>query len=213
MRAAQSGRKVGFMKTKTEKLANTAMLVALHIALSYAVLWEQPMGGAVTAASMLPLMLISIVYGAGWGTAGAAVASLFQLLQAVIKGNVFVWCETADIIVLCALFDYVVPYTILGLSGLLRNRPFGKFRHFGIYLGMVLAVLLRFVCHYVTGVAIWGQWAPEGMGAHLYSLLYNGGFLLPDLAIALVAAVALLERRSVQKLLKLPVDTAVLEKN
>ncbi len=201
------------MKTKTEKLANTAMLVALHVALSYAVLWEQPMGGSVTAASMLPLMLISVIYGPGWGTAGAAVASLFQLLQAVIKGNVFVYCETWGIILICALFDYVVPYTVLGLSGLFRNRPLGRFRHFGIYLGMVLAVVVRFFSHYVTGVAIWGQWAPEGMGPYLYSLLYNGGFLLPDLAIALVAAVALLERRSVQKLLKLPVDAAVFEKN
>ena len=198
------------MRTKTPKLVLAAILVSLAMALSFAKLFSMPMGGSVTLGSMLPILLLSLALGVKWGLAGSTVFALFQLVQALIEGNVFPYCETAGTLVLCILFDYVLPFTILGLAGALRNLRIGRFRHAGAYAGIVLTLTVRFLSHFITGVAIWGQWAPEGMGKYLYSLLYNGGFMLPELGITLVLAALLLESPEMRRLIALPVDRDLL---
>ncbi len=189
------------MQSKTQKLANTAILTALSIVLSFVILYEMPMGGSVTLACMLPVMFVSLRYGLSWGLGSAFVTSLFQLMQAVMHANVFPYCETGETLVVCILFDYVFPFTLVGLAGLSRKVSLGKFRHFGIYLGIVLVFVLRFLCHFVTGVVIWGQWAPEGMGKFLYSFLYNGSFLGVELVITMILAVILIESPQIGKFL------------
>ncbi len=193
-------------QAKTPRLVLTSIFVGLAVALSFAKLFDMPMGGSVTLGSMLPILLLSLALGVRWGLAGGVVFSLFQLLQALIEGNVFPYCETAGTLIICILFDYLLPFTALGLAGALRGRSFGKFRHGGAYLGIVLVILFRFLCHYVTGVVIWGQWAPDGMGKYLYSLLYNGGYMLPELGITLVLSFLLLESPELKQLIRLPVD-------
>ena len=195
-------------RTKTHALVLCAMMVALSFVLSCAKLQEMPMGGSITVGSMLPIMLIAIGKGNRWGVAAAFVSSLFQLLQALVAGNVFPYCETATALVTCILFDYLVPFTLIGLAGLFRHVSLGKVRHAGIYGGITLVCALRFLCHFVTGVVIWGQWAPDGMGKYLYSLLYNGEFMLPELAITLILAFCLLESPEIQKIIGLSVDKA-----
>ena len=193
-------------RTKTHALVLCAMMVALSFVLSCAKLQEMPMGGSITVGSMLPIMLIAIGKGNKWGVAAAFVSSLFQLLQAVAAGNVFPYCETAFTLVACILFDYVLPFTVIGLAGVFRHLSLGKVRRGGVYLGITLVCALRFLFHYLTGVVIWGQWAPDGMGQYLYSLLYNGEYMLPELAITLVLAICLLESPEIQKIIGLSVD-------
>lgn len=179
-------------------MVECAVMVALAFALSWVVLWKMPMGGSVTLASMLPIMFIGIKYGPKIGLGTAFVYSLTQLLQAVMQGDVFIYCQTAFVVVICALFDYVVPFSVLGLSGVFARKT-----KFGAYAGMVAVTVVRFVCHFVTGVFIWDQWAPEGMGKVVYSIVYNGGFLLPDLAICIAVAIPLLQVKQMRKLLGL----------
>ena len=182
------------------------MMVALSFVLSCAKLQEMPMGGSITVGSMLPLMLLAVGKGEKWGLGAAFSASLFQLLQAVVQGNVFPYCETPLTLIVCVLFDYIVPFTLIGLAGVFRRLSLGKVRHAGIYIGITGVCVLRFLCHFITGVAIWGQWAPDGMGKYLYSLLYNGEYMLPELAITLVLAVCLFESPEIQKIIGLSVD-------
>ena len=198
------------MQTKTPNLVRAAIFVALAVALSFAKLWEMPLGGSVTLGSMLPIMLISLALGVKWGLAGSCVFALFQLVQALIEANVFPYCETGATLIVCIFFDYILPFGAIGLAGLLRRVRVGNFRHAGAYAGIVLVCLFRFICHYVTGVAIWGQWAPDGMGKYLYSLLYNGGYMLPELLITLVLAALLLESPEIRRLLNLEVDRDLL---
>ena len=179
-------------------MVECAIMVGLAFALSWVILWKMPMGGSVTLASMLPIMLIGIKYGPKIGLGTAFVYSLTQLAQAVMQCDVFIYCNTAFIVVVCALFDYVVPFTVLGLSGVAAKKT-----KIGAYIGMVAVTVVRFVCHFVTGVFIWGQWAPEGVGKVIYSIGYNGGFLLPDLAICIAVAIPLLQVKQMRKLLGL----------
>ena len=195
-------------KTKLTTLTECAVMVALAFALSYVKVYEMPLGGSVTLASMLPIMLIGLKHGRLVGLGAGFAYSLTQLFQALLSGNVFPYCETALTLVLCILLDYLVPFTLLGLSGILVGVKLPWSREISFYLGSVLVVFIRFLCHFTTGVAIWGQWAPDGMGKYLYSLLYNGGYMLPELGITLALAALLLESPEIRRLIALPVDRA-----
>ena len=185
--------------TKIRLLAEAAVMLALAIALSYIKIWDMPMGGSVTLLSMLPIILIAVKNGTGWGVGPAFVFSLFQLLQGVMSGNVFPYCRTLAIVILCVAFDYIVPFTVLGFAAVGKK----KFGMAGVYVGIVAVCFIRFLCHYITGVFIWGQWAPEGMAKALYSLLYNGQYMLPETILTLVAAVLLLRAKPIRKLMGL----------
>ena len=189
--------------TKITALCECAVMIALAFALSFAQIFKMPMGGSVTIASMLPIMLISVKYGIKIGLPTAFVYSLLQLLQAFMENDVFPYCETILTFTVCLLFDYVVPFTILGISGVFKNTKLFKNKEIAVYVGITLAVVLRFFCHFITGVAIWGQWAPEGMGKFLYSFLYNGSFLSVDFAICLVLAVLMMRESEIRKLVNL----------
>jgi thiamine transporter len=52
-------------------------------------------------------------------------------------------------------------------------------------------VLARFLCHFVSGVVFFASYAPEGWNPYLYSAAYNAAYLVPSLAVALVAVVVL----------------------
>ena len=184
-------------------LTECAIMLALSFALSCAKLFEMPMGGSVTVASMLPVMLISIKYGIGPGLATSFLYSLTQLLQAIASANVFPYCETPGTLALCVLFDYVVPFTLLGLAGLFHKSKITKNTELNIYLGIIGVVVLRFFCHFVTGVVIWDQWAPDGMGKYLYSFLYNGGFLSLDFLICIVCAILMFRKAELRRLVNI----------
>ena len=146
-------------------LTESALMIALATALSFVVLWEMPMGGSVTLASMLPVMLIGIKYGSVQGMGTAFVFSGIQLAQAIAKGNVFIYTETAPLAVAVALLDYVLPYTVIGLAGIFRNFRPEKCPRLGCYLGMLFVVFARFVCHFFFGRShlgtVGGGYAPH----------------------------------------------------
>lgn len=189
------------LNTNLSTLATCAVMLALAFALSCIKLFEMPMGGSITMASMLPIMLVSIKYGIVSGASTAFLYSLTQLLQAFASGNVFPFCETPLTLVVCILFDYVIPFTVLGLAGILHKIKLTKNPELNVYAGIIAVVLIRFICHFITGVAIWGQWAPEGMGKYLYSLAYNGSFLLVDSLICIICAIIMFRERSFRKLM------------
>ena len=186
--------------TNVQTLTECAVMLALSFALSSAKLFEMPMGGSVTIASMLPVMLISIKYGIGVGIPTAFLYSLTQLLQAFATANVFPYCETPLALALCIVFDYVLPFTVLGLAGIFLKLPLSKKSEINVYYGITSAVTVRFICHFITGVVIWGQWAPDGMGKYLYSFLYNASFLSVDFTICIISAVLMFRKYEIKKL-------------
>ena len=40
--------------------------------------------------------------------------------------------------------------------------------------------LIRFVSSFLSGVLLWGSYAPEGMNVWVYSLAYNASYMLPN---------------------------------
>ena len=185
---------------KLTVMTESAIMLALAFALSSAKLFEMPLGGSVTVASMLPIMLVSFKWGNRAGLVTAFLYSITQALQALASGNVFPYCEGLDTLIICIVFDYIFPFTILGLAGAFC----GKFKNTNIdfIVGASFVVFLRFCSHFLTGVYIWGQWAPDGMGKFIYSFLYNGGFLGVDFAILMVVLVLMLRSEEIKKLIE-----------
>lgn len=183
------------------KLAESAVMLALSIALDFITIWEMPMGGKVTLLSMLPLCLLAVKYGIKTAVPTAFLYSLYQLITGLAKGNVFPYITTSLMVVICVLFDYIVPFTVLGFAGCFKKFKPAKFPEAGALLGIMLVIFIRFCCHYITGVLIWKQWAPEGQSPFIYSLIYNGTYLLPEMILTTVAAGILVRIPAIKKII------------
>ena len=174
------------MKITVRQLAESALMIAAATLLSLVKI-DLPFGGGVTVVSMLPILLISHRYGWKWGVLTAFVYSVAQLLLGL--DNV-AYAENFLMGAGIILLDYIVAYTVIGLSGM-----FGKSRA-AVAIGIAVTFTLRFLCHLITGAWIWGVWMPdEFMGLKMtnpwfYSFLYNGWYMLFELVIT--EAVAML---------------------
>ncbi|SHH23158.1 energy-coupled thiamine transporter ThiT [Tepidibacter thalassicus] len=156
-------------KMSTKMLVEAGVMIGLAQILSYIKVYEGPFGGSVTAGSMVPIILYAI----RWGVSpGLFVASVYGLLQ-------FILGPKYSYHVLSIILDYVGAFGLLGLAGLFRN----SFK--GVLLGTCLGIFGRFVSHVLSGVILWASYAPDGMNPWIYSILYNSGYLLPELLISL----------------------------
>jgi len=90
------------------------------------------------------------------------------------------------------LLDYLLAYTVLGFGGLFKGKAWG------IFPGIATGCAARFLIHHISGITIYKIIEPtavEGFGvfsnAHIYSLVYNSVYMVPNTLIALVIAGAL----------------------
>ena len=58
-------------------------------------------------------------------------------------------------------------------------------------VGAAVCGVLRFVCSFLSGVLLWGSYASEGQPVWLYSLTYNGGYMIPNAILSGVCIVLL----------------------
>ena len=65
----------------TKMLSLGAVCIALSSVLSMIRLWKMPMGGSITPASMLPMMLFAYVYGVGPGCTLGVIYGLLRVPQ------------------------------------------------------------------------------------------------------------------------------------
>ena len=208
------------MTNKTRRLTESAMLLALAIVLelvSKMFIPEMPFGGQVTLVSMLPVVLISYRHGVRWGlVAGLGYAIIEMALGARVVAGAFQPGYFGDGVMLlqafimCAL-DYLAAFTVLGLGGCFRGK-LGK-PGTELMLGSIVALGCRYVCHIASGYILFSAWAewfftqdgfpawggvlveslsPQMLG-FVYSLVYNGMYMLPEML--LTAAAALLVGR------------------
>ena len=182
-------------------LAEGAIMVALATILSFVQVVKFPWGGAITVLSMLPIVVFALRYGAKYGFAVSFVYSLIQLGQGIMLDGLFGWGLTPIALVACIFLDYIAAFTVLGAAGFFGNKKFGT-----IILGTVVALLLRFVLHFLSGVLIFHSFGELWQGfstdnAYLYSLLYNGAYMLPEIIFTTVGAVVLFKTPQLRKLL------------
>ncbi len=186
--------------SKTRILVEGAIMIALAAVLSFIRIYKMPWGGSVTLLSMLPIIVYSIRHGAVRGLGAAFVFSLIQFFQGMMDG-IFGWGLTPVMLIACILLDYILPFTCLGTAGVFRKKGIA-----GWISGTVIAMVLRFVCHFLSGViiwksfgALWGSFFTEN--TILYSFLYNGAYMLPEIILTTAAAIILFKAPQTRKLL------------
>lgn len=186
-------------RSRTLALAECALLLAAAVALSYVKIIQLPFSGSVTLLSMLPLCLVSLRHGLGWGLGTAFAYSWFQILQ----GGVFAWGLTPGMLLASLFLDYILAFTVLGLAGLFRRRGL-----LGVVAGVTLVCALRFLSHFLAGAVLWANFEEfiafgrEWVGRPwLYSLCYNGIYMLPETVFTALGAFILFRIPQVRRLL------------
>ena len=165
---------------RTRMLCEGALMVALAQILGYLKLAEAPNGGSITFA-MFPIILFAV----RWGLRPGLMAGfLFGLLQLIFDGA-YAWGWQS------MLLDYLVAFTPLGLAGLFRGKSWG------LFAGTLAGCLARFAIHYISGVTVYKILAPTEFlnwtfsSPALYSLVYNGSYMMPNTIITLLISVVL----------------------
>ncbi|MDR0325285.1 MAG: energy-coupled thiamine transporter ThiT [Oscillospiraceae bacterium] len=161
-------------------LVESSLLVALGFVLSYVTLFEMPQGGSVTPLSMLPILMIGMRRGLKWGLAGGFVFACLQMLQKFWPPPTGTFLAYAAVVVL----DYIAAFGVLGLSGFFKGRKYG------LLYAIPLCMALRFLFHFASGLAIWHEYAGE-MPVWVYSLTYNGSYMVVEMAMTLVVGAVL----------------------
>lgn len=161
------------MKWDTRKVVYGALLISLAFVLSYVRFLKLPQGGSVTAASMLPIMAYGYMFGPLYG---CIVGLAYGILQAIQDPYIVGPIQF--------ILDYPLAFMFLGLMpGLLKTRS----STLNLFLGMIAAALLRYLCHAISGYLFFGEYAEPGYSALAWGFVYNS-FVFVDLAICLIVA-------------------------
>ncbi len=174
--------------SKTRKITESAVMIAIATALSYLTPYQLPMGGSVTVFSQVPIVVIGYRHGAKWGIFTGIVHGLLQMLLQGL-GN-FAYVKDAGSYLILILMDYLVAFAVLGLGGALFAGAV-KNQVLSVSLGAIAASAMRFLCHFISGVTIWGEYADGWQSVWIYSLTYNGSYMLAECVITVIGAAAL----------------------
>lgn len=145
------------VKFTTKEVVTIAMFSSISFILYMVQFIKYPQGGGITLFSMLPTMLLAILYGRCAGVTEGLVFGLLKLL------NGFYVVHPAQFIL-----DYLLSTMALGLAG-----EFGKERRVEIVKGCLFATSLSVFVNIVSGVVFFGQYVLKGMNVILYSSIYN----------------------------------------
>ena len=205
------------MNSKTKKIVTTGVLIALGTILSMIKVYDLPYGGSITLFGMVPIVVLGYKYGVKHGILSGLIFSAIQALLGATMSQAFAGMydkenavKSVVNIVLMAFLDYIVAFTVLGLSGMFKNKI--KNQYASILVGSGVVVLLRLAAHFLSGWIVWGSYAEwfftdvmnNSLGqsilanlsgqtlAVVYSLIYNASYMLPELVVTLVGVAALM---------------------
>lgn len=173
----------------TKKLTEIAILVAMAVVLeviftglgAFFPFLVLPYGGRVSL-SMLPLFIITYRHGMIQGIIGGVVYGILNLL---LDGQLWHWASLP--------LDYIVAFGVIGV-GYVGVQLLGK-NFKGFTLMVVIGVILRFLSHWVSGWVLFGEYMPENFDNEmLYSLVYNGYYLLPTMILIIFVSYFLFGR-------------------
>ena len=203
------------MSTKTRKITESAMLLAIAIVLelvSKMLIPELPFGGQITAMSMLPVVLIAYRHGVRWGLVASFTYALLEMAigiktvsAAFLPGYFGDGAMIVNALIMC-LLDYIVAYSLLCLGGAFRDRMENPGK--SLLWGSILALSARYLAHIASGYILFSGWAEwfftqdgfPAWGAHLvqtlspealgltYSAVYNGMYMLPEMIFTAIGA-------------------------
>lgn len=167
-----------------------AIMVGLAFVLSQIKLFRMPWGGSITAMSMLPIVVFGMRNGARWAFVCSGLYAAVQLIEGLANG-LLSWGLTVPALIACILLDYLLAFTVLGIAGFFSGKTTGM-----AAAGAFCATFARFICSFLSGVVVWQSVGELWSGfstdnAALYSLLYNGAYMMPEIVVTTAVAAAI----------------------
>jgi thiamine transporter len=175
---------VNHKRSNTLFIAEVAVFSALAYLLDFAAgllslkIW--PQGGSVSIA-MVPIFLMAF----RWGIKGGLLTGFLLGLLQFILGFSQIYTLVQGII------DYFIAFSVVGLAGIfanlvkdsLKKQEKGKWVTY-VLMGAFLGSALRYLCHVLSGIVFFGEYAPKGQPVAIYSILYNGTYMLPSFIVS-----------------------------
>ncbi|MCI7125481.1 MAG: energy-coupled thiamine transporter ThiT [Agathobaculum sp.] len=164
------------LRLTAKSICLAGLCTALTLVLN-SIMIPLPTGSTFNFGSMLPLMLLALVYDyrlamvSGW-LCGVLALFLLPAWQPVHWAQVFV--------------EHLVCFSCLGYAGV-----FGSDKRWKILYGALLSVFLSAVGHVLSGVIFFSQNAWDGWGAWGYSLAYNLSSKIPEGILTILILLAL----------------------
>ncbi len=156
-----------------------ALMVALAQVLGYLKFFPSLSEGGSITFVMFPICLYAVRWGLGKGLLASFALGLLQLLL----DGAYAWGWQ------CMLLDYLLAYTMLGFAGIFRGKKWG------IFPGILVGGLARFLIHFISGATLYRIVAPTEIlhfgtfsSPEIYSLVYNGTYMLPCIVLSLAVA-------------------------
>ena len=203
------------MNRKTKRLTESAMLLSLALVLevvSKMCIPPMPFGGQVTLVSMLPVVLISYRHGVRRGLIAGLCYGFIEMalgggtVTAAFQPGYFGDGAMLGRALIMVGLDYVLAFTALGLGGCVRDlihRP-GP----GLMMASIVSLTCRYCVHVISGYILFSGWAAwfftqEGFPAwgavlveslspnalaFVYSLVYNGMYMVPEMILTAITA-------------------------
>lgn len=155
-------------------LAEIAIFTALATVLSTIIIYVMPQGGSITLASMVPIIWLALRRGP---KVGIVTGILYGCIQFAMLPYIAPVTNPA-IALIQVLLDYPIAFGVLGLAGCFKKYPVA---------GAAVGVSLRFVMSFLSGAFIWAGVYAIGLDPYIYSAVYNGSYMLPELIITVFA--------------------------
>jgi thiamine transporter len=173
-------KKVFSSAVQTRILAEMVIFIALSnvlylISKFYLPFLRLPQGGSITVASMVPLLWFSMRRGLRWGVEAGIV---YGLVHMIISGGIYYPTQI--------ILDYPLAFGALGLAGAFQKHEI---------VGVGVAMLGRFICHFISGVVFFGQYAWQGWNVIAYSAAYNATYLVPEFIVSAIIIFTLLKTK------------------
>lgn len=215
------------MKNKElTKLIVTAILVAVSIVLDLIVSsipglnLSMPFGGKFFGISILPLIIIGLMFGLKYGLLGGFSYAIYNfsfdylIYLSTLKATLESWTGTTWTfwhIMALIFFDYLIPFTAYGLAGLFKKDNLNTISN--IVKAVLLVSLVRLVSASIGGILLWGSSIEYAASSGenniatkifsfvnnnlvLYSVLYNLTYILTSAI--LVTVILVLSRKNLQ---------------
>ena len=193
-------------------LAFAAISIGLSFALSFVKVFSMPYGGAITIASMVPLIIYSYMFGFKEGLFAGLIYGLLQF----IAGPYF-------LTPIQFMLDYLLAFTSIAMAGLVGIYIKDTRKSLPIGTGAVYVV--RLIVHILAGYVFYSSidsrspdipigGATVDMSGFVYSFLYNATYLIPDMIIAIIVIILLVSQKPFVNMIdKVKLESSVLEED
>ncbi|ENQ3107152.1 thiamine transporter [Bacillus sp. 491mf] len=174
--------------TNLQAMIEAAILAAFALVIDILPLSiKLPTGGSISFA-MIPIFIVAY----RWGFKASFLSGLVWGLLQIVAGDASIFTPVQ------AFIEYFIAFAFIGFSGLfhapiqqaIANKQKAKAIMY-VIIAAFIGSLARYFWHFIAGFIFFGQYAPKGQSAVLYSFIFNGITMIGSFAMCAVLLVVL----------------------